>query len=147
MATRAAASAVFPIPVEKVWSAVRDFTFPGKLLPSVIASAKIVQGASAFEVGAVREVKWKSGEVKKQRLIELSDQYRRITWETIEAEPPTETSAAITTVKLVRITETNGTLVEWSSDFSADVNGSLITFEQKAYLDSLSEMRKVLASS
>jgi hypothetical protein len=44
-----------------------------------------VLGTSSHEVGSVREVVWKSGEKKKQRLLELSDQFRRITWETIEA--------------------------------------------------------------
>jgi hypothetical protein len=40
-------------------------------------------------------------------------QFRRITWELIESEQPTEASAAITTIRCFRITETNGTFVEW----------------------------------
>ena len=72
---------------------------------------------SPFAVGAVRTLKWKTGESRKDRLLELSDQYRRITWELIEADPPTEASAAISSVKLYRITETNHTLVEWYVNF------------------------------
>jgi len=144
MSTSVRASAVFPVPLERVWKELRDFSFPGKLLPTLIASVKIVEGHSAFEVGAIREIKWKSGERRKQRLLELSDQFHRMTWETIDAEPPSETSAAITTLRLFRITETNGTLVEWGSEFSADVSGSLIKFEQKAYHDTLAEIRKAL---
>ncbi len=101
----------------------------------------MLDGRSATEVGATREVRWKSGEVKTQRLLELSDQFHRITWETITAEPPSETAAAITYVKLYRITETNSTLVEWSTDFSADVKGDLIMFEQKAAQQNLAEIR------
>jgi hypothetical protein len=34
-----------------------------------------------------------------------------------------------------------------SSDFSSDVSGSLIKFEQKAYQDNLAELRKSLMSA
>jgi len=144
MATHVSASAVFPIPVEAVWKQLRDFTFPARLLHSVIASVHIEEGKSQFEVGAVRDIKWKSGESRKQRLIELSDQFRTIAWETIDADPPSETSAAITSIKLFRITETNGTLVQWSSDFAADVKGDFIKYEEKAYHETLAEIRRTL---
>lgn len=58
-------------------------------------------------------MKWKTGETRKDLLIALSDQYRKITWELIESNPDSETAAAITTVRCYRITETNQTLVEW----------------------------------
>jgi len=147
MSTRASASAVFPLAIDKVWSALRDFTFPATLAPSVIQSCKIISGSSPFELGAVREVVWKSGEKKKQRLIELSDQFRRITWETIESDPISETTAAITGVRLTRVTDSSATLVEWASDFSSDVSGKLITFETKAYQDTLREMLSVLVAA
>ena len=42
-------------------------------------------------------MKWKSGESRRDRLIELSDQHYRIVWEIIDSEPISEVTAAITT--------------------------------------------------
>jgi hypothetical protein len=70
-------------------------------------------GASPNAVGAVRVVRWKTGEVQKHQLLELSDIERRITWELIESNHEVEHSASISTVKLHRISEVNSTLVEW----------------------------------
>jgi hypothetical protein len=80
MATRAQASAVFPLPIEKVWGELRDFTFPKKYISSVEVCV-IEDNKSADSVGCVRSMKWKSGESRKDKLLELSDQYRKITWE------------------------------------------------------------------
>eukprot|EP01121_Diplochlamys_sp_Union-15-3_P013195 TRINITY_DN4056_c0_g3_i1.p1 TRINITY_DN4056_c0_g3~~TRINITY_DN4056_c0_g3_i1.p1 ORF type:complete len:148 (-),score=29.90 TRINITY_DN4056_c0_g3_i1:29-472(-) len=145
MSTRAHASAVFPIPIDVVWKSVRDFTFPAKLIPT-IKSADMDDNANPATVGAVRKIIWHSGEWRKQRLLELSDQNYRVVWETIEAEPITEATAVITTLELHRITENNHTLVSWSSDFSADVKGDLVKYEQKAYAENLNDMRKTLTS-
>jgi hypothetical protein len=141
MSTTAVASGIIPFPIETVWKQIRQFDFPARLLTQTIAKVELEEHANATTVGGVRKITWKNGQWRRQRLIELSDQYHRITWETIEADPPTETSAIITTVKLYRVTETNSTLLEWSSDFSADVKGSLVVFEQKSYLENIREIR------
>ena len=140
MSTRAVASAVFPLPIDVVWAALREFDFPRTLI-SPVKSVTILDGKGNDSVGAVREVEWTTGEKQQHRLIELSDQHYRTAWELIFAEPPAEHSGKITTVSLNRITETNETLVEWSSDFSADVSGDVIQFEGKAYLQNLIEVR------
>eukprot|EP00029_Vermamoeba_vermiformis_P004706 TRINITY_DN152_c0_g1_i1.p2 TRINITY_DN152_c0_g1~~TRINITY_DN152_c0_g1_i1.p2 ORF type:complete len:148 (+),score=47.24 TRINITY_DN152_c0_g1_i1:541-984(+) len=145
MATRAHASAVFNQPIDVVWKHVRDFDFPARLLTSTIEKVELEGSASSTAVGAVRKIQWKNGEWRRQRLIELSDQYHKIVWESIESEPSTEASAIITSIKLYRISETNSTLVEWSSDFSADAANGLIVFETKSYLENLKEMRETLS--
>jgi len=143
MATRAVASAVFPQPIEKVWKELRDFTFPGKYF-STIKSANIEENLPPTTVGAIRNLVWKTGEIRKHRLIELSDQHYRLVWELVEAEPATEVSAHITTLSLFRVTETNHTLVQWESDFSSDVKNDIIAFETKSYLENLKEVRQAL---
>lgn len=112
MATSARASVVVPVPIEKVWAAVRSFTFPATLI-STIESAEMLDGAGPTAVGASRKLKWKSGEVQVQRLLELSDIERRCVWETTHAEPDHEVSAAISTLQAHRITENNSTLLTW----------------------------------
>eukprot|EP01115_Flamella_aegyptia_P014822 TRINITY_DN86_c0_g1_i1.p1 TRINITY_DN86_c0_g1~~TRINITY_DN86_c0_g1_i1.p1 ORF type:complete len:146 (+),score=45.14 TRINITY_DN86_c0_g1_i1:299-736(+) len=143
MSTRAVASAVFPLPIDRVWSHLRDFTFPGKLI-STISECKIEDNKHPDQIGAVRLMKWKSGESRRDRLIELSDQHYRIVWEMVDSEPVAELTAAITTVRLIRITEGNQTLVEWSSDFSNDIDNKFISFNQKAFHENLVEMRAAM---
>jgi len=143
MSTRAHSSAVFPLPIDTVWSALRDFTFPQRYI-STIKSVTLENKASPDSVGAIRHVEWNTGETRKHRLIELSDQYRRLTWELVESDPPTEASAVISTLQLYRISETNHTLVEWASDFSADATGKFVLFEQNSYLENLKEIRTKL---
>ncbi len=111
MATRAAASAVFPIPVEKAWEIFRDFTFPKKVFfsaftlnylssstflvwtlvlskttkrPIVLVAFGSLSGKINVNTIIGRNSQLNSprnAEMKKDKLIELSDQYRRITWE------------------------------------------------------------------
>jgi hypothetical protein len=143
MSTRAVASAVFPLPIDQVWDKLRDFTFPARFI-STIASCNLEENQSPFTVGAIRVMRWKTGESRKDRLIELSDQFRKLTWEMIESEPASESVAAITTIKLYRITEQNHTLVEWSCDYSADTPKDFVLFNQKAFMENLKEIRQAL---
>eukprot|EP01091_Cochliopodium_minus_P004362 TRINITY_DN14247_c0_g1_i1.p1 TRINITY_DN14247_c0_g1~~TRINITY_DN14247_c0_g1_i1.p1 ORF type:complete len:147 (-),score=34.95 TRINITY_DN14247_c0_g1_i1:62-502(-) len=139
MSTRASASSVFPHNIDKVWKLVSDFTFPSQF--STIESVNIQDNKGRTEVGAVRLVKWKSGEEQKQRLLALSELDYYLSWETVEANHETESSAKISTIRLYRITENDHTLVVWSSDFSSDINYTSLNFERKAYQQNLSELR------
>lgn len=145
MATRAVASAVFPLPIEKVWAELRDFTFPKKYI-SEVSSCVIEDAKSPEAVGCVRTMKWKSGGSRKDKLLELSDQYRKITWEMVESDPIAEASASISSLRLYRVTEQNHTLVEWSCDYSADCPKDYVAFNQKAFLENLKEIRKNMSS-
>jgi len=89
-------------------------------------------------------MKWKGGEVRQHRLLELSDLYHFATWELVFSDPPSEAQGHITHLRCFRVSESNETLVEWSADFSADVKGDLILFEQKAYAQNLKDIREFL---
>jgi len=143
MSTTATASSVFPLTIETVWHAVRDFTFPAKYL-NPVDSVNILDNKSPFEIGAVRQIKWKTGEEQKQRLIGLTDQFYTVTWETIEANHESESSAKISTIKLFRVTETDHTLVQWSAEHASDVTAEALKFERKAFQENLNELRKGL---
>jgi len=146
MSTHALASAIFPLPIEKVWSHIRTFNFPAKLLPSIIESSSLESGGER-DIGAVRLIRWHSGETRRQRLLSLSDQYYSLTWELIEADPPVETSAMLSKLRLQRITSNDHTLVEWSAEFSSNVPSSFVLFEQRSYQENLSEMREVITGT
>ena len=98
MSTRAVASAVFNVPIEVLWTELRDFRFNGTYL-STIASVSLVEGSSGVELGAVRETKWETGEIRHHRLLEVSDLHYRAAWELVYANPPAEHASKITTLR------------------------------------------------
>jgi len=144
MATRATASAVFPIPIDELWKTFRDFSAVPRHFPGV-SDVGLVGEGGPHSVGITRVIKWKSGEEIRQQLIELSDQFKVISWETVGANFENDASATITTIRLFRITETKETLVEWSADFAADVSAKTVLIEQKNYLQNLKDLRSALS--
>eukprot|EP01117_Protostelium_nocturnum_P007899 TRINITY_DN2820_c0_g1_i1.p1 TRINITY_DN2820_c0_g1~~TRINITY_DN2820_c0_g1_i1.p1 ORF type:complete len:360 (+),score=131.38 TRINITY_DN2820_c0_g1_i1:109-1188(+) len=143
MSTHALASAIFPLPIEEVWKELSDFSSAAKLLPSHLKDCTLEFG-DARGIGAIRKLEWDAGEWRRQRLLSMSDQFHFLSWELIEAHPPVETSAILSKIRCLRISETNQTLVEWSAEFGSDVPPSFVAFEQKSYQDNLIEMREVI---
>ncbi len=137
----------------------RDFTFPRHL--KTVDRVEMEGDANPATVGSVRVLHFRDDAgFKKQRLIELSDQYFRIAWELEEActsplscctvltlflVPPSEVMGSISSISLIRITEHNQTLVQWESNFSSDVKPDLIRFEQAGFLSNLQELRAFLS--
>jgi len=142
MSTRAFASAVVNAPIDQVWHVLRDFTAPARLFKTV-AGVEIEGGASPFQVGAVRVIKFAIGAVKRQQLLELSDLHYRIVWETSapHGEDVSEVAAHITTVQLYRVTENHSTYVSWSADFSSDATGKFVVQEQADYAANLADIK------
>ncbi len=65
MATYCSASAIFPCSISIVWQRIRDFSFPGSLLASVIESVELE--GTGLQIGATRRIKFKTGEVQTHR--------------------------------------------------------------------------------
>jgi len=143
MATACFASVVIPLPLATVWNAVRDFTSPAKYA-STVAQCHMLDKAHSSQVGGARLISWKSGETKMQRLLELSDQYYRLAFETISTNHPAESTAEIFTIRLRRVGETNGTYVSYEVEYAADVSRDLIAYTNKALLGTLQELRSGL---
>eukprot|EP01132_Coremiostelium_polycephalum_P001226 gene1226-1549_t len=141
MSTRAFASSIINVDIEQVWKVLREFTFPAKVI-STIDSVVMENNDAPTTVGAVRTLKWKTGEIRKSRLLEVSDLRYTVSWELIESVPETEVTASISTIKLTRISESNHTLVSWEGEFSSDVKNDVIQFEQKSYQLNLQEIKK-----
>jgi len=146
MSTTAFASAVFDFPISQVWAIVRDFRFPQTFFNS-IQKLTLENDASPTSVGAVRRIQWSSGEVKRQLLLEVSDQYYRVAFETIETCTfPSEVAAEIHTIKLRRVGESNGTFISWETEYAAQTPGDLVAFQTKALQDSLNALRNGIAA-
>jgi len=151
MSTNNLASAVFPLSVDFVWRSLRDFSFPQKLLCSAVSKVELEDAegrplTDPFSIGVIRKVHWKTGEWRKHRLLELNDQYHTLRWELVDSHPHSEVTAVISRVKCTRISETNHTLVEWSSEYSSDVSQELLKFDLKSFQQNLNEIRFHLTS-
>lgn len=143
MSTTASASIIIPLSIDKVWASLRDFTSICSHI-SAISCCELEDSGKAQQVGAVRVMKWTGGEIRKHRLIELSDVYHQITWELVEADPPTETLGHISKIVCRRVSESNSTFVEWSGEFSSGTSNDFILFEQRAYHRNLADIRESL---
>jgi carbon monoxide dehydrogenase subunit G len=146
MSTFARASTVVPAPLQTVWHALRDFTFPAKLIKDV-ESVTIDENLPPTTVGAIRTMKWKNGATRKHRLLALDDQFYRVTWELVESDHDLEVSSQISTIKLTSITDTNETVVTWEADFAADVSGDYVINEQKFFAENLKDIKNALSQS
>jgi len=129
----------------EVWNVIKDFTFPTKLLSKVIESTVLEHDGGKMEVGAVRKVKWRTGEERRQRLLEISEIYKTIRWELVDSVPESEVNSVISTIRLLRDTERNFTIVEWSCEYSSDCSPQLLQFDQKSLQENLCEMREQLS--
>lgn len=140
MATTATASLVIALPIETVWKTLRQFGEWPKLLTGV-QKVELEEGANNTTVGALRTVHW-AGQWRSQRLRELSDLSHTAIWDLVATEPIAETSGQVSTLKCFRITATNQTLVQWTTDFSAEVSSSLIKFESSNLAHALEDLAK-----
>jgi hypothetical protein len=110
-------SAVIPAQPGPVWAIVRDFnglpTWTG-----FVAESRIEQSQAADKVGCIRNVTLKNGGRIRERLLALSDYDMSCTYSILES--PMGVSNYIATLRLIPITESDQTFVEWSAEFDAE---------------------------
>jgi hypothetical protein len=123
MATRVWESAIIRAPIGKVWASVRpvDFRYLG-----TVVDVNLEGKAAPSMVGGVRVVSYKDKTVQKIKLLELSDSIYSVTWELIESTPPISFMSAVHTIHLRRITESDSTFIEWTTDFSRDASNEVL---------------------
>lgn len=136
-------STVVNKPIAKVWEALRSFEME-KFFPSSIKSVQFKSG-SCNEVGSQFEVQYKDGSVWTNRITEISELKRRLTYDLVMAEPSVTFSTLQNTITLTKVTSDNTTFVEWSSDFSNDVDSHTIQDNKYKKLDYFTELKKSFA--
>jgi hypothetical protein len=137
MATRVWESAILGAPIDVVWRLIRPLTFAYH--PNV-RGTEVEEKKLASEVGAVVRVSYKDTTVQRLRVVELSDAGYSVSWDLVESIPPVAVTGATHTVKLRRITDVNGTFIEWTTDFSKDAGQDIIQdqrFKQKDHFTAL----------
>jgi len=78
-------------------------------------------------------------------LLELSDIRNEISWEIISSEPAISVLSQIHSVRLRRVTETNKTFVEWTTDLSKDASNEVIEDARYKQKDNFAALAKELA--
>jgi hypothetical protein len=110
------ASVVVPAPASAVWAVVRDFNALPKWTPFV-AESRIEQNAASDKIGCIRNFSLKNGGRIRERLLALSDYEMSFVYSILESPMGVENYVA--TLRLIPVTETDHTFVEWSAEFDA----------------------------
>jgi hypothetical protein len=138
-------STVLPYPVEKAWECLKSLDFP-KLFPSHVKTVKFTNGSPA-EVGSVFEVSYADGAVWTNRLLEVSEHRRVLTWELISASPEITFSSMLTTIRLLKVTSDNTTYLQWDTDYSNDVNSHIVQDGKFKKLECFKDLKNCCSSS
>ena len=108
-------STVINAPIERTWRTVSDFNGLPAWMPGMKDST-IEDGKSPTAVGAVRRLSMAGSNDKlRERLEVLSPEKFQVTYAVLEGPLPVKN--IVTTIRLRPITDTYGTLAEWSSQF------------------------------
>lgn len=115
---KAFVSTVINAPTERVWRVVSDFNGLAAWMPGMTGSV-IEAGKGGKEIGAVRCLTMAGTQDKlRERLEALSPDELLITYSVLEGPLPVKN--IVTSMRLRPITDTFGTLGEWSSQFQTE---------------------------
>lgn len=114
---RSYASSVIEAPVERVWEVVREFDGLPDWHPA-LASSEIEGARPGAEVGCIRRLTMPDGTVVRERLAALDDIARSYSYEMLEGPFPIRRYVA--TIRVMPMTDSGNTFVEWYADFDAD---------------------------
>jgi len=123
MATHVRESIVVQAPICEVWNRVKtlNFSFVGN-----VKSITLEKGTHESTVGGLRTIEYNDGITQQLRLRELSEQHHFITWEVEVSVPKADYDAVTHTVRLWRISDRNQTVVEYTSDYSKNIDLQVI---------------------
>ncbi|MFC5187570.1 SRPBCC family protein [Actinomadura harenae] len=113
------ASAVLPASADRVWAYLRDFGNLAEWMPGVDTGV-IEDGGPSDRVGCVRRIIGPGDTVFRERLTSLDDAARTYRYEILECPLPVRRCRA--TLRVVPVTMTGESFVEWSADFSANAD-------------------------
>jgi len=133
-------SSVVDKPISKVWEELKLFNFE-KLFPTNVKSLKFT-GGNCNDARGVFDLTYSDGSVWSYGILEVSDQKRKISFELIEATPEVSFTSVQHTIKLIKVTAENNTFIEWSSDYTNDVNSHIIQDSKYKKLECFADMKK-----
>ena len=111
---RAYASTVIDAPVEKIWAIVRDFNGLPSWVP-VVTRSRIEDGLAADVVGCVRSFHLRDGTHVRERLLELDDARRSLSYNF--ETPAFPVGDYVATLRVMPVTAGDRSFVEWEATF------------------------------
>jgi len=143
MATHVRESIVVQAPISEVWNRVKtlNFSFVGN-----VKSITLEKGTHESTVGALRTIDYNDGITQQVRLRELSEQHHFITWEVEVSIPKADYDAVTHTVRLWRISDRNQTFVEYTSDYSKNIDLQVMLDSKYKKLDFFRALRLLVES-
>lgn len=111
------ASAVLPVPADRVWECIRDFGNIAEWHPG-ITDGTLEEDGAGDRIGSVRRLTGPSGEVFRERLIALDDVARSCTYDMLEGPLPVRAYRA--TMRVSPVTDTGYAFAEWEARYDAD---------------------------
>lgn len=96
-----------------------------KLFPKFVKSVTFLEGKPGM-VSSQVQIEYQDGAIWVIRLMEISDINNCLIYEVISAKPELEVTSIMGTIRLMRVTDTNQTFVEWTTSFSSDVTTGII---------------------
>ncbi len=134
-------SCVLGSPIGVIWDAIKSLDF-AKFLPSSVSSVKFVTG-DCNDRGSVFSIEYLDCSEWTYRIVEISESRRTISYELIDAKPDITFSSLQVTIKLYQVTENNSTFLMWETDYSNDVNASIVQDGKFKKLDAFQDLRKI----
>ena len=132
-ATRQTESACINQVADTFWAQIRDLKWD-ELWSERVASVEWLEGGPG-KIGSTFKISFKDGTVWTYVLCELSDLHRLVTWELISSDPVCSVSSMISTIKVRRVTASDQTFIQWTTDFSSDVTATIIADNKYKKLD------------
>lgn len=136
-------STVIAAPMDRVWETISSGNFTWW---NLVASSKLVSGASCSELGAMLTLTFKDGTSWTIRILELSLIKQNIAFEVVASEPAALVASVVHSIALRRVTSNNSTFVEWTSDFSNDATSEVIQDSSFKKQEAFTHLAVVMAS-
>jgi len=136
-------SCVLNVSVQKAWDAFAHFKF-NEISPNVVAAVEWTEG-KAGELGSCAKVSYKDGSSWTVRFSELSEKHHRVCYELIQAEPSVSCTSVQGEIQLLRISQTNQTYLQWTTEFSNDADLVVIQDQKYKKQEAFEDIQKTLA--
>ena len=117
-------SCVLPAKIDACWDKFRYWKLE-TMAPSIVTSTEWTDG-DAGRVDSVVKISYANGATWFWRVTELSERNHTLAYELVAAEPATSVSSIVGEIKLSAITDCDQTFLEWSTEYSNDVDAEFI---------------------
>ncbi len=136
-------SIVVDVPREKVWETIKDFHDLAWADP-VITKLEIVGDKTGSQIGAQRHL----NDAFLERLVSVDEEGFTFTYSIDDGPDPLSKDAALNyvgTVRLLPVTDSGATFVEWTSSFQSDSDQAISDFCNPVYVALLGALKAHLA--